>query len=80
MHRMIIWYPYSIDNDVISHVTKFSNSNKIYLVTYLASSKRPVTNSRPLNAMKVSRPQQRMNPVAKCGRPAANEPSGVDIS
>lgn len=40
---------------------------------YLASWYRPGTSSRPLSAMKVSRPQQRIKPVEKWGKPAAND-------
>lgn len=36
-----------------------------------ASAKRPVKYSIPRIAINVSRPQQRMKPVEKCGKPAA---------
>ena len=42
---------------------------------YLASWNRPVVINNPRREMKVSRPQQRMNPVEKCGRPAARQPA-----
>lgn len=45
-------------------------------ISYLASSYRPVTSINPRNAMKVSRPQQRIKPVEKWGKPAAMEGSG----
>ena len=41
--------------------------------SYLASSYRPVTSISPRRAMNVSRPQQRMTPVEKCGNPAASD-------
>jgi hypothetical protein len=41
------------------------------IIICFASSKRPVTKRSPRNAMNVSLPQARMNPVEKCGKPAA---------
>mmetsp|Transcript_49396 Transcript_49396/g.153354 ORF Transcript_49396/g.153354 Transcript_49396/m.153354 type:complete len:233 (+) Transcript_49396:1175-1873(+) len=38
-----------------------------------ASAKRPMTSRQPRRAIKVSRPQFRMKPVAKWGRPAASD-------
>lgn len=41
--------------------------------THLASWYLPVTSNKPLSAIKVSLPQQRMKPVEKWGKPAAND-------
>ena len=41
--------------------------------THLASWYLPVTSNKPLSAIKVSLPQQRMKPVEKWGKPAASD-------
>ena len=43
------------------------------LISHLASVNLPVTISSPLSDINVSRPQHRMNPVAKWGSPAASD-------